>query len=158
MDYYTGLIFEGKVPEYTVGSVGGGGRYDNLINDLAGVQIPAVGFGIGFDRTVEAADQLGLIPTENMGTQVLVTVFSEITATNSTQIAQQLRDAGIRVELYPSTTDSLGKQFQNAEQKGIPFAIVIGEDEINNNVITVKNIQTRDQQTLSIEKFVKTLQ
>lgn len=157
LDYYTGLIFEGKIPEYTVGSVGGGGRYDNLINDLAGVSIPAVGFGIGFDRTVEAADQLGLIPTENMGTQVLVTVFNETTATNSAKITQQLRDADIRVELYPSTTDSLGKQFQNAESKGIQFAVIIGEDEIKDNVITVKNIKTREQQAMSVEELVKIL-
>lgn len=157
LDYYTGLIFEGIIPEYSVGSVGGGGRYDKLIDQLSGVNTPAVGFGIGFDRTVEAADQLGLIDITELGTQVLVTVFNETTANNSLQIATQLRQAGIRTEVYPSVNESLGKQFQNAEKKGIRFAIIIGEEEIRNKLITVKNIQTREQQQMSINEFVNSL-
>lgn len=155
LDYYTGMIFEGSIPEYTVGSVGGGGRYDNLIESLSGFKMPAVGFGIGFDRTVEAADQLGILPTGNTGTQVLITVFSQQTLSNSLQVAQALRQAGIRTEVYPLVGDSLGKQFQNAEDKNIPYAVIIGEDEIKSNSISVKNIKTREQETVELQQFIR---
>lgn len=149
LDYYTGLIFEGKIPEYGVGSVGGGGRYDNLINQLSGSNIPAVGFGIGFDRTVEAAVALNLIPLNTTGPQVLVTVFSAELAPLSLAVVQQLRAAGIRTELYP-TVDKLGKQFAMAEQKQIQYVVVIGSDEAEKNVVQVKNIVSGEKQELSV--------
>lgn len=155
LDYYTGLIFEGKIPEYTVGSVGGGGRYDNLIGDLSGTSIPAVGFGIGFDRTVDATDQLGLIPTENVGTQILVTIFNEQAIEQSLNVVNQLRQAGIKTELYPAIGDSLGKQFQNAEDKDIPFAIIIGEDEMKAGKVTLKNLKSREQEMMSVEEVIQ---
>ncbi len=157
LDYYTGLIFEGRIPEYTVGSVGGGGRYDKLIEQLSGVSIPAVGFGLGFDRTVEAADQLDLIKIENTGTQVLVTVFNDQTLPNSLVIAKQLRQADIRTEVYPDMNETIGKQLQNAEKKGIQYAVIAGEEEIQKNLITVKNIQTRDQKQVSVAEFIQSV-
>ena len=153
LDYYTGLIFEGIIPEYKVGSIGGGGRYDNLIQNLSGLNMPAVGFGIGFDRTVEAADQLGLIPTGNTGTQVLLTVFDDSTLDQSLQAADQLRQAGIRTEVYPAV-DKLGKQFKLADQKNIPFVIIIGEEEMKQNKLTIKNMKTGEQKLLSLEEII----
>lgn len=156
LDYYTGVIFEGRIPEYTVGSVGGGGRYDNLINDLAGYQMPAVGFGIGFDRTVEAADQLGLIPLEGQGTRILVAVMSETDVAGSLEVAQQLRAAGISVEVYPAI-DKLAKQFKLADQKQIPYVVVVGEQERAAQKVTLKTLASGAQALLSLEECVEVI-
>lgn len=156
LDYYTDLIFEGRIPEYTVGSIGGGGRYDNLIKDLSGVEMPAVGFGIGFDRTVEAAEQLGTLNLSPTATKVLVTVFDETTLESSLATTQQLRAAGIATELYPAV-DKLGKQFKLADQKNIPFAVVIGQDEIDKNVVALKNLQDGSQTQVSVETLIQQL-
>lgn len=156
LDYYTGMIFEGRIPEYTVGSVGGGGRYDNLIQDLSGFEMPAVGFGIGFDRTVEAADQLGLIPTEGQGTRVLIAIMNETDSSGSLEVAQKLRQANISTEVYPAI-DKLAKQFKLADQKKIPFVVVIGEEERTNNKVTLKNLATGQQQLLSLDECITQL-
>ena len=154
LDYYTGLIFEGKIEEYAVGSVGGGGRYDNLIEELSGLKMPAVGFGLGFDRIVEACDQLGLIPEENMGTQVLVTVFEEKQSQEKAlRTASKLRNAGIKTEVFPAL-DKLGKQFKLANQKNIPWVVIIGDEEIEKDLISVKNMKTGEQMQSKIEDFI----
>lgn len=156
LDYYTGVIFEARIELYLVGSVGGGGRYDNLINELTGQQVPAVGFGIGFDRVVEAALEQNLLPEDSNTTQVLVSVFNEATVAASLTIARQLRQVGIQTEVYPAL-DALGKQFKLADQKKIPWVVIIGEDEIANNTITTKNMQTGDQKITTIELFLSQL-
>jgi histidyl-tRNA synthetase len=148
LDYYTGMIFEGRIPEYSGGSVGGGGRYDNLLKDLTGLEMPAVGFGIGFDRTVEAAEELGLLPASLVQTKVLVAVFDEQTINQTLALAAQLRAAGIATELYPAL-DKLGKQFKLADQKKIPFVALIGEREAEQNTVTLKNMTTGEQQTVA---------
>jgi histidyl-tRNA synthetase len=153
LDYYTGLIFEGKIPEYPVGSVGGGGRYDNLIGELSGQSIPAVGFGIGFDRTVEAVQTLGKLPTELSQTQVLVALFNEASLDQSLQTAATLRKNGVRTEVYPEL-DKLGKQFKLADQKQIPWVVLIGESEAATNQISLKNMQTGEQQTLTLKEVL----
>jgi histidyl-tRNA synthetase len=153
LDYYTGMIFEVTITEYPVGSVGGGGRYDNLIRDLGGPEVPAVGIAYGFDRTVEAADQLGLIPTANSSTQVLVTVFDEKTQGASLVAAQQLRAASLRTELYPAV-DKIGKQFKLADQKQIPWVIIIGEAEVAQNQVTLKNMASGEQTTLTLSEAI----
>ncbi len=152
LDYYTGMIFEIKLPEYPVGSCGGGGRYDNLILQLGGVDVPAVGIAFGFDRMVEAANQLNLIPAGQTGTQVLVTVFDEATVGKSLELANQLRQAGVKTEVYPAF-DKLAKQFKLADQKKIPFVTIIGEDEIKQNKITIKNMLSGEQSTLTINEI-----
>lgn len=157
LDYYTGLIFEGKIPEYSVGSVGAGGRYDNLVKDLSGLEMPAVGFGLGFDRTVEAADQLGLIPTDNVGTQVLVTIFDEALITASLETATQLRAAGIKTEVYPAI-DKLGKQFKLADQKRIPYVVIIGQEELAQKKVMLKNMQSGDQTLVTVAEIVTQLE
>lgn len=157
LDYYTGLIFEGRIPEYPVGSIGGGGRYDNLIGELSGQSIPAVGFGIGFDRTVEAVEALGLFSTQQtQSTQVLITIFDENMQDESLKAAAQLRDAGIAVEVYPEL-DKLGKQFKLADQKNIPFAIVIGEAEQQASKVVLKNMKTGEQQTIDLSEVIAAL-
>lgn len=153
LDYYTGMIFEGKIPKES-GSVGGGGRYDKLIENLGGPSIPAVGFGLGFDRTVEVLMSRSLIPSSNQTTSTLVTIFSENLQGQSLKVASKLRNAGINTELYPDPSDKLDKQFKYADKKSIPYAIVIGEDEIKNNMVTLKSLATREQLTLPIDEAI----
>lgn len=157
LDYYTGLIFESRVTEYPSGSLGGGGRYDNLIEQLSGYTMPAVGFAVGFDRTVEVLDTLGLLANVAQGTKVLVGLFSEETAVSSYALAQELRDAGINTEVYPAV-DKLGKQFKLADQKQIPFVCIIGADELKDGTVSIKNMQNGEQKTLPTDQLVDMLQ
>lgn len=156
LDYYTGMIFEVILPEYGGGSCGGGGRYDNLIKQLGGLEMPAVGIAYGFDRTVEAADQLGLIPTKDVGTQILVTVFDEEFLPNSLTVTNELRSQGIATELYPAV-DKLVKQFKLADQKQIPYVVVIGEAETAQNKVTLRNMQTGEQQLVAVSDIASQL-
>lgn len=156
LDYYTGMIFEGKIAGIP-GSVGGGGRYDRLIESLGGPSIAAVGFGLGFDRTVDALIEKGQLNTKP-STEALVTIFSPALAGSSLQLAMQLRSQMINTELYPDENDKLEKQFKYADKKGIPFALIIGQDELDKNVITVKNLKTREQQTISLDEVINLLQ
>ena len=154
LDYYTGIIFEVKIPEYGNSSVGGGGRYDKLIEELSGLSMPAVGIGLGFDRIVEACEELSLIPQDNMGTQVLVTLFDKDSCeTAALQVATELRKNGVKTELYPKR-DKLGKQFKLAQQKNIPWVVVIGEEELEKKLISIKNMESGEQESLPLEKIV----
>lgn len=157
LDYYTGLIFEVKIPALSNTAVGGGGRYDNLIEDLSGYKMPAVGIGLGFDRIVEACEELGLIPENNMGTLVMLSFFEDdLCQEKSLEIAKALRLAKISTEVFPAV-DKLGKQFKVAEQKQIPFVIVVGENEIKENKFMLKNMQSGEQNLLSVEEIKKIL-
>jgi len=155
LDYYTGMIFEGKIPGET-GSVGGGGRYDRLIESLGGPSIPAVGFGLGFDRTVEVMQTKGLLSC-SQSTQVLVTIFSPTLQGYTLKVTQSLRSAGINTELYPDASDKLEKQLKYADKKGIPYALVLGQDEVDQGVVNLKNLSTREQRTLPLDEVVKLL-
>jgi histidyl-tRNA synthetase len=154
LDYYTGMIFEVIVPEYAGGSLGGGGRYDNLIGQLGGVETPAVGIAFGFDRMVEAADQLGVIPKDTDAVKVLVTVFGEESLEKSLQVARELRQAGITTEFYPAV-DKLPNQLKYADKKGIPWVVIIGEEEAKQNKVTLKNMTTGEQSTENAEAVIK---
>jgi len=151
LDYYTGIIFEVIIPEYSAGSCGGGGRYDNLIKDLGGPQIPATGIAFGFDRMVDAAKTLKIIPA-NQGIEALVANFSAETTSQSLQVANKLRSLGIRTELYPAI-DKLAKQFKYANQLGIRYVFVVGEEESKNNTVAIKDLETGDQIVISTEKI-----
>lgn len=157
LDYYTGMIFESIVKGYDVGSVGGGGRYDNLINDFAGISVPAVGFGLGFDRTVEAADLLGLLPKLSPPAQILVTIFSKEYLKPSLNAVRELRQAGVSCELYPQPEDNLSKQLSLANKKRIPYALVIGEEETKDNKVSLKNMKTGKQASLTIKQVIAEL-
>ncbi len=156
LDYYTGMIFEGILPGQS-GSIGGGGRYDQLIESLGGPSTPAVGFGLGFDRTVQAALDQGLVPTDDNITRALVTVFSPDLQGQALKVARELRSAGINTEVYPDSTDKLGKQLKYANKKNIPFVLVIGEDEVRDNTVTLKNMETTKQSTLSLDQAIQEL-
>lgn len=157
LDYYTGMIFEGIIPEYEVGSVGGGGRYDNLLKQLVGTDQPAVGFAIGFDRTLEAAEQLGKIPSNLKSTKVLVTVFSPDQAARSLEVTKELRNNGIASELYLDFEKKLDSQLKYANRKNIPFVVIIGPDEINKNLLKLKTMKTGEQSEISFQDLCKSI-
>ena len=148
LDYYTGMIFEVFIPEYPTGALGGGGRYDQLVEQLSGTDVPAVGFAFGFDRTVEAALELDLVPISPAVSQVLVTIFDESTMMDSFQAAQELRLAGVHCEVYPEL-ERLGKQLRLADQKSIPFVVIIGPDEAKKRSATIRNMKTGEQITVA---------
>jgi histidyl-tRNA synthetase len=155
--YSQGPIWEIVIEDYTVGSVGGGERYDGMMGRLTGLQMPATGMAWGFDRTVEAADQLGLIPALKTKTQVLVTIFAPDLQGLALKAAQTLREAGINTELYPDPTAKMEKQLKYADKKSIPFAMVIGTDEADKNMVTLKNLATREQTSLAIDEVIAKL-
>lgn len=156
LDYYTGMIFEVVLPGYPVGSCGGGGRYDKLIEQLGGTNIPAVGIAFGFDRMVETAEYFKLIPQENIGSQMLVTVFSQDLISQSLKVAQLLRSNKIKTEVYPSV-EKLDKQLKYANKKNIPYVVIIGPEEVKNNVVKLKDMKTGEQKELTLEKVIKQL-
>ena len=159
LDYYTGMIFEIETPEYPVGSLCGGGRYDKLIGMFANKDIPAVGFAFGFDRTYEAMDALNLFPEEiqEAPAKVLVTIFSKEQEKESIEISSQLRSNNINSEVYLSDS-KMEKQLKYADQKKIPYVIILGPEEVEKNVVTLKDLQNRTQEQLTIEDVVKRLQ
>lgn len=157
LDYYTGLIIEAEIEGYTAGSVLGGGRYDKLIGMFAGRDIPAVGFAFGFDRLIEALEQFDLFPRELNLTQVLVTIFSPDYKDKSVEIASQLRSKNINTELYLDENAPLEKQLKYANAKQIPYVVIIGQEEIDTNKVTLKNMIKREQEMMSIDQLVSSL-
>ena len=149
LDYYTGLIFEVKLPDYDAGSVGGGGRYDDLIEKLSGVDIPAVGFSIGLDRIVEVAEKLKLYPEELTSVQVLVTIFNPKFTDSSIKIANLLRKSNIKCEIFPDENVKLNKQLKYADKKGVSWVVIIGPNEAVKDEVVLKNLKTKRQQSIS---------
>ncbi len=157
LDYYTGTIIEVEIPGYSAGSVGGGGRYDNLIGIFSKKQIPAVGFSFGFDRIIEALEELNLFPNSFSITQILVTIFSQKLKDKSIELSSLLRSNNINAELYLDENAKMEKQLKYADNKGIPFVAIIGPEEVAKNVIVLKNMKTREQKTLTLDEVVKIL-
>ncbi|MCL5438728.1 MAG: histidine--tRNA ligase [Patescibacteria group bacterium] len=153
LDYYTSTIFEIEIDGYSAGSVCGGGRYDNLIGIFAGKQIPAVGFAFGFDRLIEAMEELDLFPKDLNTSNVLVTVFNNELLDKSIEAAEKLRKNGINSELFLDPEQKMEKQLKYADTKGVPYVVIIGPDEAKNNTVTIRNMQTREQKTIEIEKL-----
>lgn len=155
--YSTGPIWEIVIPNVPGGSVLGGERFDKLVEQIAGVKVPATGFGLGFDRTLEAAETLGLIPNLTTNTRVLVTIFSPDLQGPTLKVARQLRALQINTELYPDPFAKLDKQLKYANKKGIPFAIILGGEEVKSNRLKLKNLATREQSTLTLDQVAREL-
>jgi histidyl-tRNA synthetase len=147
LSYYTGPIFEIQSDDFA-GSLGGGGRYDGLIGTFTNQEVPACGFSLGLERIVLLMDERGLFEELPAPSDALVTVYDESLAAPSLALAYQLREAGLRVDVY-STLDKLGKQFRFASERKIPTALVLGPDEFASGLVTVKNLVTREQRTVS---------
>lgn len=153
LGYYTGPIFEAVLDGDSIGSISGGGRYDDLIGIFRKESLPTTGISLGIERIITLMDEHDMYP-ETLGTtvvQVLVTVFNEDMRDEATALAMRLRNAGVRAELY--MTDSrlkLGKQFGHADKKGIPIVAVMGPDEVANDIVSLKRL--RDGKEVSVKR------
>ncbi len=154
LDYYTGTIFETYVEEPKIGSITGGGRYDNLIKVLGGPDIPAVGTTLGLDRIVDCIIELNLLP-ELAKTKVKVMVgnFGQVTLDQSLKLTSLLRQNNISTIFYPDS-DKISKQFKYASDKNIPFVALIGDNEAASGEVTLKNMATGEQKTISQNEIV----
>lgn len=155
--YSCGPIWEIVIPGFSSGSVLGGEREDTLFESLFGYEMYGTGFGLGFDRTLEAAEQFGLVPITKTATQVLISVFSKDLFESSLEITNMLRGQNINAELYSNPDTKLDKQLKYADQKGIPFVVIIGPDEVRNNMVTVKNMKTKEQKTVDRDKIIQVI-
>jgi histidyl-tRNA synthetase len=146
LDYYTGPIFETVVEEPKIGSISGGGRYDGLIGMLSGRDVPATGVSIGFERIMDVIEELGLQPPElkKTVTEVLVTIFDQESLAASLGLARELREAGLRTEVA-LTGDRLGNQLKYASRRGIPFAAIVGPEELASGQVVVKELASGEQ-------------
>ncbi len=155
-DYYTSTIFEVQVPEAN-GSIGGGGRYDNLVATLGGPQIPAVGFSFGFERIVDVIKDLKLISqTQTNKTKVLIANLGSETQSNILKLTSSLRDNNISSVIYPDS-EKLGKQIKYALNLNIPYLAIIGTNEAKENKITLKNLVTAEQKLVSETDLIEIL-
>lgn len=154
LNYYTGAIFEVGAPEgVKMGSIGGGGRYDDLTGIFGLKNMSGVGISFGLDRIYLVVEELGLFPeTVSATSRAIFLNFGEAEAKYAMRAISKLRKAGIKVELYPDAA-KIGKQFQHADKRGIPFAVLVGGDEIANNCFNLKNLATGEQQTLGYEQL-----
>jgi histidyl-tRNA synthetase len=157
LSYSSGIIWEVEVLGYEGGSVLGGERYDNLVNKISGVEIPAVGFGLGFDRTLAAMERFGLIPEIKTKTKVLVAFFSEDLIDETLKIYNELRNNNIYCEIYPESLAKIEKQIKYADKKGIQYVLILGPEELKSEKITLKNLLSREQKTLPIPEIFKIL-
>ena len=162
LNYYTGAIFEVSAPQgVTMGSIGGGGRYDDLTGIFGLKDVSGVGISFGLDRIYLVLEELGLFPeTASANTEVLFFNFGNPEAIYAMKAIKQLRSNGISAELYPDTATNQKKerkQLTYAERKGILYAVLIKEQDIKDNTYTLKNMQTGDKQTLSLENLIKIL-
>lgn len=155
LDYYTGPIFETVVKEPKIGSITGGGRYDNLLKDLGGPDLPATGTSFGLDRICDVIEEKNLWDIKKTNTKVLVSVFSDKLLELTLKSAKYLRGKGVNCEVYPDTDTQLKKQFKYANLKEIPWVIVLGPEEKEKEIITLKNMASGEQQQLTLEEATK---
>jgi histidyl-tRNA synthetase len=150
LDYYTGTVFEAQAVKGDVKrSILGGGRYDNLLSDVGGDQIPAVGFAMGDLVITLVLEELNLIPEDLKSPQasILVTVFDETSLKDSLSLSKELREAGLKVQCYPDI-DKLGKQLKYGDRTGAKIVVLLGPDEIATGGVTLKDLRTGNQETV----------
>lgn len=156
LNYYTGAIFEVAAPKnVAMGSIGGGGRYDDLTGIFGLKDVSGVGISFGLDRIYLVLEELGLFPENvNENIEVLCINFGEVEAMASMKMVTSLRALGIRAELYPDTA-KMKKQMSYADRKGIPMVLMIGENEINENTFVLKKMIDGSQNTYEISDLSK---
>lgn len=155
LSYYTGPIFEIAVADLA-GSLGGGGRYDNLIGMFLGQEIPACGISLGLERILVVMGERGMFPPAiaTASADVMVTIWNPALRTESLSLARELRGAGLRVEVYPEPGDAArpgkdaGKWAKYASAKAIPFMAIMGENELERGEVAIKNLGSREQTTV----------
>ena len=159
LNYYTGVIFEAKAPaDVKIGSIGGGGRYDNLTGLFGVPNIPGVGISFGVDRIYDVMEELKLFPeTVEQGTKVLFFNLGDEESKKAYELLQQLRSKGIASEIFHDNL-KMDKQFKYAEKKNIPFVVIVGTKEIQNKSATVKNLKTGEQQSVAFDDLPRVFQ
>ena len=157
LSYYTGAIIEINVKDLP-GSLGGGGRYDNLIGMFSGQNVPACGFSLGLERIIVVMTERQMFPDSRVSSPAdgMVTIWDEESSAESAKLATDLRDAGLRIELYPEA-DKLGKQFKYAAERGIPFVVIVGEDERARGEVSIKDLRSSEQRSVKREIVVQEL-
>ena len=154
LNYYTGAIFEVKARDGQIGSISGGGRYDNLTGVFGMDGMSGVGISFGADRIYDVLNQLDLYPKEAVnGTQLLFVNFGEAEAAYVLPVLMQAREAGIRAEIYPDSA-KMKKQMGYANSKNIPFVALVGETEMNEGKVTLKNMTTGEQTLVTPEELI----
>ena len=154
LNYYTGCIFEVKALDVQIGSITGGGRYDNLTGIFGMPGLSGVGISFGADRIYDVLNQLDLYPAAIASTaQLLFINFGATEAAHCLQLASRTRQAGIRTEIYPDSV-KMKKQMSYASESNIPFVALVGENEIQNHTISLKNMQTGEQKSVSLEEAI----
>ena len=154
LNYYTGAIFEVKALDVQMGSITGGGRYDNLTGIFGMPGISGVGISFGVDRIFDVLNDLDAYPKDAMlDTRVLFINFGDKETAYCLPIVKKLREAGIRTEMYPESA-KMKKQMSYANTKQIPFVALAGENEINEGKVTVKNMETGNQEMVSVDELI----
>lgn len=157
LSYYTGAIFEVKANGVQIGSVAGGGRYDNLTGAFGLPGVSGVGISFGVDRIYDVMDELGVFPdNQTASTKVMITNFDATAEVFGLGVLKKLRDAGINAEIYPEAV-KIKKQFEYADRKQIPFVLIIGSEEIETGNLALKNLQTGQQRPLRLEEILAEL-
>ena len=159
LNYYTGAIFEVSAPEgVKMGSIGGGGRYDDLTGIFGLKNVSGVGISFGLDRIYLVLEELGLFPdTIAKSTEVLFINFGDEEALFSLKAVKSLREAGVNAELYPDKITNgkhMKKQMNYANKRSIPFVVLVGEEEMNNSVYTLKNMKSGEQTKVGLEALI----
>jgi histidyl-tRNA synthetase len=157
LSYYTGAILEISVKDLP-GSLGGGGRYDNLVGMFLGEDVPACGFSLGLERIIVIMTEREMFPAHLVSSpaDVMVSTWNEASVADSISLAQELRRAGLRVDLYPEA-DKLGKQFKYASARLIPFVAVIGDEERARGEVSIKDMRSGTQRSVKREDLAVTL-
>ncbi|MCI7071634.1 histidine--tRNA ligase [Bacteroides pyogenes] len=158
LNYYTGAIFEVKALDVQIGSITGGGRYDNLTGVFGMAGVSGVGISFGADRIFDVLNQLDLYPKEAVnGTEIMFVNFGEKEAAFSMNMLAKVRAAGIRAEIFPDSA-KMKKQMGYANAKQIPFVAIVGENEMNEGKAMLKNMESGEQQLVSVEELIAKLQ
>ena len=157
LNYYTGCIFEVKALDVQIGSITGGGRYDNLTGIFGMPGLSGVGISFGADRIYDVLNQLDLYPENAIqGAQVLFINFGQTEAAYCLKAATRLRRAGVRTEIYPDCA-KMKKQMSYANTTGVPYVALVGENEMNSDVITLKDMATGQQTQVTVDELIAKL-
>ncbi|MBX6341165.1 MAG: histidine--tRNA ligase [Thermomicrobiaceae bacterium] len=152
LDYYTGPVFEATVEEANIGSIGGAGRYDQLVGMFLGEQIPACGGSLGLERIIDVIQELNLLPQPRSVTDILVTIFDDQLLGESLALSTRLRREGLNAEVYLGERRDLRRQLQYADRRGIPLAAFIGPDEAKAGMVAIRAMATGDQRATPVSE------
>ncbi len=156
--YYTGAIIEINVTDLA-GSLGGGGRYDNLVGMFLGRDVPACGFSLGLERIIVIMSEREMFPTKLVSSpaDVMITIWNEDSVGESIALGTELRSKGLRVDLYPEA-DKLAKQFKYASTRGVPFVAIIGDDERLRGEVAIKDMRTGEQRSVARDEITAVIE